>query len=66
MGCVEGREGPGGEVLLVEEGLVECVLGLGVVWESAEEGGDGLGVSFWVGIVEEEVEEVEAVVKGVG
>ncbi len=63
---VAGREGPGGEGLLVEEGLVEGVLGLGVVGEGAEEGGNGLGVPFWVWIVEEEVEEVEAVVKGVG
>ncbi len=53
-----GREGPGGERLLVEEGFVQGVLGLRVVGEGAEEGSNGLGVSFWVRVVEEEVEEV--------
>jgi len=53
-----GREGPGGERLLVEEGFVQGVLGLRVVGEGAEEGSYGLGVPFRVRVVEEEVEEV--------
>ncbi len=65
VGSGGGGKGPGGEVLLVKECLVEGMVSLWVVGEGAEVCGDCLGVAFWVWIVEEEVDEVEAVVKGV-
>lgn len=59
-------KGPGCEWLCVKCRLLECALGLWVVGEGAELGCDVLWVAFGVWVVEEEGDEVDAVVEGVG